>query len=176
MSLPTNIFTYAQWSGILTIACLIVTLTAFIFSWGYRFRLVGATGFMGLLTVGIFALGLSLTPRIEIPGAARYTLVYDNGSSLAVIAVPPQIEQSAIEPTLRQAAADLYSYGRTGAGGNNSLLIELRTVIHPQPGTSVPLYLGSAKRTLNSRTDDNIQIKTFTENIAQLPPKNETVK
>ncbi|WP_036477575.1 Ycf51 family protein [Myxosarcina sp. GI1] len=176
MNLPTNIFTYAQWSGILTIVFLLVTIGAFIFGWGYRFRLVGATGFMGVLTAGVFTLGLSLTPKVEIPGAARYTLVYDNGSSLAVVAVPPKIEKSAIEPTLRQAAADLYSYGRTGAGGNNSLLIELRTVIHPEPGVSVPLYLGSAERTLNSRTDDNIKIKSFAQNIAQLPPATANTK
>lgn len=169
MTLPTNIFTYAQWSGIVTIICLITAIVAFIAGWGLRFRLVGVTSFMGLLTAGIFTLGLSFTPRTEIPGAVRYTLVYDNGSNLAVIAVPSEIAKSAIEPTVHQAANDLYSYGRTGANGQNRFTVEIRTIIHPQPGVSIPLYLGAAERSLASRNDDNIQIETFSQNIAQLP-------
>lgn len=176
MTLPTNIFTYAQWSGIFTIICLIATIVAFIAGWSLRFRLVGVTSFMGLLTAGIFTLGLSFTPRTEIPGAVRYTLVYDNGSNLAVITVPPEVARSAIEPTLRQAAEDLYSYGRSGANGNNRFLVEIRTIIHPEPGVSVPLYLGAAKRSLASRNDDNIQIETFARNIAQLPPEKENLE
>lgn len=128
---------------------------------------------MGLLTAGVFTLGLSLFPHAEIPGAVRYTLVYDNGSNLAVVKVPQEIEKSAIAPTLRQAAEDLYSYGRTGANGNKSFEIEIRTVIHPEPGVSVPLYLAKAERSLASRNDDNIKIETFDRNIVQLPPGKE---
>ncbi|MGV2828924.1 DUF2518 family protein [Myxosarcina sp. GI1(2024)] len=169
MTIPTNIFTYAQWSGIFTIICFIATIAAFIFGWNFRFRLVGVTAFTTLLTVGIFTLGLSLFPHTEIPGAVRYTLVYDNGSNLAVIAVPPEIEKSAIEPTLRQAAEDLYSYGRTPTNGNDRFLIKIRTIMHPDSGVSLPLYLGAAERSLVVRNDDNIQIETFDRNIAQLP-------
>ena len=164
-----DFFTYAKWSGIATIICLIVAIASFVAGWSFRFRLVGVTSFMGVLTIGIFALGLSLVTRAAIPGAVRYSLVYDTGANQAVIAVPPDIEESAIEPTLIQAVNDLYSYGRTGAGGNDRFTVKLRTVLHPQQGISLPLYLGEAKRSLINRSSDDIQIDIYGENIAQLP-------
>lgn len=169
MTIQTDLFTYAQWSGIATIGCLILAVIAFIAGWGFRFRLVGVTSFMAVLTLSIFALGLGLFPHAEIPGAVRYSLVYDNGANQAVVAVPPEIEPSAIEPTLRQAATDLYSYGRTGTNGNDRFTVKLRTVLHPKTGVSQPLYLGEASRSLISRTDEDIKIEVFTENLAQLP-------
>ena len=164
-----DFFTFAKWSGIATIACLVVAIASFIAGWSFRFRLVGVTSFMGVLTVGIFALGLSLFPHAEIPGAVRYALIYDSGANQAVVAVPPDIEKSAIEPTLIQAATDLYSYGRTGSSGNNKFTVKLRTVLHPQEGVSQPLFLGQAQRSLINRSDEDIQIEVFSENIAQLP-------
>jgi Protein of function (DUF2518) len=169
MTIQTDLLTYAQWSGIATIGCLIVAVIAFIAGWGFRFRMVGVTSFMGVLTLGIFGLSLGLFTHTEIPGAMRYSLVYDNGANQAVVAVKPEIDASAIEPTLRQAAADLYSYGRTGTNGNDRFTVKLRTVLHPQPGVSQPLYLAEARRSLISRSDDNIQIDIFTENLAKLP-------
>ena len=170
MTLPTNLFTYAQWSAIATVVCLIAAIIAFVLGWSFRFRLVGVTSFMTVLTLGIVALGLGLFPHTEVPGATRYALVYDNGANQAVIAVSPEVEKSAIEPTLRQAAADLYSYGRTGNNGNNQFTVKLRTVLHPQPGVSQPLYLGEAKRSLIDRNED-LQIEVFAKNVAQLPKK-----
>ena len=164
-----DFFTYAKWSGIATIACLVVAIVSFIAGWGFRFRLIGVTGFMGVLTVGIFALGLGLFPHAEIPGAVRYSLVYDTGANQAVVAVSPDIEKSAIEPTLMQAATDLYSYGRTGVSGNDQFTIKLRTVLHPQAGISQPLFLGEAKRSLVGRGGDDIQIEVYSQNIAKLP-------
>ena len=169
MTLPTDIFTYAKWSGIVTIVALVVAILAFLLGWSFRFRLVGVTSFMGVLTAGIFALGLGLFPHSEIPGAARYKLIYDNGANQAVIAVSPAIEKSAIEPTLLQAASDLYSYGRTGVNGNNQFTIKLRTLLHPKSGVSQPLFLGEAKRSLVSNGDEDIKINVFAKNLKQLP-------
>lgn len=168
MTLPTDFFTYTKWSGIATIGCFIVAVLAFIFGWGLRFRLVGVTSFMAVLTISIFALGLGLFPHTEIPGAARYTLIYDNGANQAVVAVAPNIEKSAIEPTLRQAISDLYSYGRTGTGGNDQFTVKLRTVLHPETGISQPLFLGEAKRSLIARSDENIDINIFDQNLTKL--------
>jgi hypothetical protein len=168
MTLPTDIFTYAKWSGIATIGCLLVAVLSFILGWNFRFRLVGVTSFMVVLTAGIFALGLSLFPHAKIPGAARYTLVYDNGANQAVIAVAPDIEKSAIEPTLLQAVSDLYSYGRTGRNGNDQFTVKLRTVIHPETGISQPLFLGEAKRSLINRRDENVGISLFDQNLTKL--------
>lgn len=169
MTFSQNLFLYAQWSGIATLVCLLVTIVSFFIGWSFRFRLVGVTSFMGVVTAGFFALGLSLFPHVEIPGAVRYSLIYDSGANLAVVAVPPEIEKSAIEPTLIQAATDLYSYGRTGVGGNNQFTVKLRTVLHPQEGVSQPLYLGEAKRMLINRDNDEIDTKIYTQNVLQLP-------
>ena len=164
-----DLFTCAKWLGIGTVVALLLTIVAFVVGWGFRFRLVGVTSFMGVLAAGFFALGLGLFPHAEIPGAERYALVYDNGANQAVIAVSPEIEKSAIEPTLIQAASDLYSYGRTGTGGNDRFIIKLRTVLHPEPGVSQPLFLGTAERSIRQRSSNDIEIEIFDRNVAQLP-------
>ena len=170
MEFPTDFSTYAQWAGILTLGCLLLTVVAFILKWGFRFRLVGATSFMGVLTLGLFALGLGLFTHTVIPGAVRYTLVYDNGANQAVIVVPTPISESEVEATLRQAAYDLYSAGRLGLG-DDRLIVRARTVLHPEAGVSKPLYLGQVKRSLASREDDQMQVQVFSENLAQLLKK-----
>lgn len=169
MTLPTDIFFYAKWSGIATLICLIVAIVSFVIGWGFRFRLVGVTSFMSVLTLGIVALGLGLFPHTDIPGAARYSLIYDNGANQAVVAVSPNIEKSAIEPTLIQAASDLFSYGRTGTSGNSQFTVKLRTVLHPQEGVSQPLFLGVAKRSLINADIENLEIEVFEQNLAKLP-------
>lgn len=172
MSNTIDFFLYAKWLGIATIVSLVVAIIAFVVGWSFRFRLVGVTSFMGVLTAGVFALGLGLFPHVAIPGAERYALIYDNGANQAVIAVSPEIEKSAIEPTLIQAATDLYSYGRTGTGGNDRFTVKLRTVLHPQPGTSQPLFLGIAQRSIIERNSKDIEIEVFDKNVAQLPVLN----
>ncbi|MBI1243059.1 Ycf51 family protein [Umezakia ovalisporum] len=160
---------YAQWSGIATIAFAALAVLAFILKWGIRFRLVGTTGFMLVLTAGLFSLSLVPLSRTVIPGAVKYTLVYDNASTQTVIATSPQISPSQLEATLLQAASNLYSYGRLGTRGDNQLTIRARTIIHPQPGISVPLYLGQIRRTLASREDTDMDIEIYREKFAQLP-------
>ena len=168
MQLPVDTYTIGVWSGYIAIGFLVLTIIAFIAGWGFRFRLVGVTSFMMVLTAGIFSLYLGLFTHVEIPGAMRYSLVYDNGANRAVVAVPPDITADAIEPTLRQAAADLNSYGRTGTKGNDVFTINLRTVLHPEEGVSQPLFLGQARRSFSNRDDANIEIDVFPENIEKL--------
>jgi hypothetical protein len=97
-----------------------------------------------------------------IAGAVRYSVVYDNGGTQTVIAVPAQISESALEATLRQAASDLYSYGRLGRN-EDKLTIRARTIIHPEPGVSQPLYLGNVRRSLSNRNDDEMAIEIYQE-------------
>lgn len=170
MPTTADFLQYSQWSGITTIALAALTILALLFKWGLRFRLVGATGFMLVLTAGLFSLSLVPLSRTVIPGAARYTLVYDNGSNQAVIATSPDITPTQLEATLRQAASNLYSYGRMGAGGNNSLTIRARTVLHPEPGISTPVYLGKVERTLVTREDPQMLVEVFLNKFPQLPP------
>lgn len=158
----------SQWMGIATCACLALTVLAFILKWGIRFRLVGATGFLGVLTAGLFTLGLVPFTRTVVPGAVRFSRVYDNGATQAVIAVPPTITNAELEATLRQAASDLYSYGRLG-GDSDQLTIRVRTIIHPEPGVTMPVYLGQVKRSLSKRDDDQMALEMYQDKLAKLP-------
>ncbi|MCM0592115.1 MAG: Ycf51 family protein [Gloeotrichia echinulata IR180] len=160
---------YTQWSGIATLVFAGLTVLGLIFKWGIRFRLVGTTGFMLVVTAGLFALSIVPLSRTVIPGATKFTLVYDNGSTQAVIATSPQITPTQLEATLRQAASNLYSYGRLGSREENQLTVRARTIIHPEPGVSVPLYLGKLKRSLATREDSQMAVEIYPEKFAQLP-------
>ncbi|MDJ0518728.1 MAG: Ycf51 family protein [Trichodesmium sp. MO_231.B1] len=162
----TELLIASKWFGIATIGFFLLTSLGFILKWGFRFRLVGVTGFMGVLTAGLFGLSLGLFTRVEIPGSVPYTLVYDNGGTQTVIAVSPTITESELAATIEQAAGDLFSPGRLG--GKNQLTIRVRTIIHPEEGISEPLYLGEVKRSLSQREDENIDIKIFPESLAKL--------
>lgn len=161
----------AQWVGITTLVFAAITGLSFILKWGIKFRLVGATGFLCVLTGGLFVLSLVPLTRSVIPDAVRFVRVYDNGATQVVIAVPPQIPRAKLSATLRQAASDLYSYGRLGQSAGE-LTIRVRTILHPEPGISQPIYLGQVKRSLSKRDDDQMAIEIYQENLAQLPPAN----
>ncbi len=169
MPTTSDFLQYSLWSGIATLIFAATTVLSFILQWGFRFRLVGSTGFMVVLTVGLFTLSLVPLSRTVVPGAVRYSLIYDNGATQAVITTPPQISPSQLEATLRQAASDLYSYGRLGTTGENELTIRVRTLIHPEPGISVPLYLGQVKRSLATREDPQMTVEIYRDKFAQLP-------
>jgi Protein of function (DUF2518) len=169
MNIQPEFLQYTQWSGIVTLAFAALAILGFVLKWGIRFRLVGTTGFMLVVTAGLFALSLAPLTRTVIPGAIHYNLVYDNGATQTVITLPNNITQTQLDATLRQAASDLYSYGRLGVGTDNLMLIRARTVIHPEPGVSVPLYLGQVKRSLASRDDNNMAVELFSDRFALLP-------
>jgi hypothetical protein len=172
MLTTANFFQYAQWSGIATLVFAAITFLAFILKWGIRFRLVGTTGFMLVVTAGLFALSIVPLSRTVIPGATKYTLVYDNGSNQAVIATSPQITPTQLEATLRQAASNLFSSGRSGTRKDDKLTVRARTIIHPEPGASVPVYLGEAKRSLVSHQNSPVTVEIYTDKFAQLPKPN----
>ena len=149
----------SKWAGILTLVCGAIAILTFVLKSGVRFRMVGVTGFMLVLTSGLFALGLGFSTRAQIPGAIPYTVVYDNGAENAVIVVPPTISPSGLEATLQQAAINLSSYGRLGSGGQREFLIRARTVLHPKPGISELLYLGEAKQSLSAAKGDAVTVE-----------------
>ena len=169
---PADFLQYTQWSGIATLAFAVLTLLAFILKWGLRFRLVGTTGFMLVLTAGLFSLSLAPLSRTVIPGAVKYSLVYDNGATQAVISVSDQITPSELDATLRQAASNLYSAGRSSLRGEPKLTIRARTILHLESGLSIPLYLGQVKRSLASREDDATSVEIYQNKISQLPRAN----
>ena len=167
MPTTADFLNYSLWMGIITLVGAAITVLSFILKWGVRFRLVGVTGFLGVLTAGLFALGLVPFTRTVIPGAVKFSVIYDNASTQTVIVVPPTITKVQLEATLRQAASDLYSYGRLGR--EEQLTIRARTMIHPAPKVSEPLYLGVVKRSLANRNDEQMEIDIYTDKFAKLP-------
>ncbi len=168
MEFTPNFAEFAQWAGILTVVSLVIAGLAFLFKWGIRFRLVGITGFMVVLTAGLFALSFGLLESNLVPGSVKFSLVYDNGGNKAVIALPTQVTESEVEATLLQAASNLASYGRGGSAGDNKFTIRARTIIHPEPGISVPLYLGEVRRSLAFRDEATPEVRIFSDNFVKL--------
>jgi Protein of function (DUF2518) len=162
-----DFFKYCQWSGIVTLALAVLTILALVLKWGFKFRLVGATGFMGVLTVGLFALSLVPIVHSNVPGALHYSLIYDNGSDRATIAVKAPISEAGLDATLRQAAGDLYSYGRSGAS-DRQLKVRARTVVHPRPGVSEPLVLGEVTRSLGGGEDSQLNVRIDRANLTKV--------
>jgi len=162
---------YTQWSGYLTISALILTILAFALKWGFRFRFVGITGFMAVLTIGLFGLNLGLFSRTDIPGAVRFIRVYDNGANQVVISVPPTITETELRATLLQASNDYFSYGRGSKAGDKKLTVRARTMLHPKPGVSQPIYLGQAKSALGIEQEGGMDIEIFKKSFAKLPKK-----
>ncbi|KKD34671.1 MAG: Ycf51 family protein [Limnoraphis robusta] len=162
-----ELLNYSKWIGIFTLFCAFLTVLALIFKWGIRFRLVGITAFMGVLTLGVFGLGLGLFNRVAVPGAVRYSRVYDDGDRQIVIVVAPEITPTELEATLQQAAADLFSPGRTGQP-DERLTIRARTLIHPEPGVSEPVYLGEVRRSNVQGNGQDLEVDIDQERFAHL--------
>ncbi|MEM9770383.1 MAG: Ycf51 family protein [Cyanobacteria bacterium P01_D01_bin.73] len=150
----------AKYLGLFDLACAAFTVLAFVFGWGFRFRMVGITAFTGVLTAGLFGFGIAFFQRPIIDGAARYSLVYDTGGVEAVIAVAPDLDDETIDATLRQAALDLYSPGRLG-GAVAPLVVRVRTIKHLDDEVSEPTYLGEISRSLTSRIDENPTVTLY---------------
>jgi hypothetical protein len=163
-----KIIQFARWSGYFTLFCAALAILGWVLKWGIRFRLVGVTGFMVVLTGGLFALGLGLHENPEIPGAVRYSRVLDTGGSQVVINVPATITETELEATLRQAAADLFSPGRLSQGAEN-LTIRARALVHIKPGLSQPVYLGQVQQSLRPGEGNNLQVEVNHDKFALLP-------
>ena len=160
---------YALWGGIATLVFAALTALSLGLNWGFRFRLVGVTGFLGVLTFGLFALSLTPLTRMSIPDAAQYSLVFDDGANQMVIAVTPDITPNQLAATLEQASYDLFSAGRLGRN-TSRMLVRARTMLHPRAGLSEPLWLGEASRSLLSREQPDLKIEVFESAFDRLPP------
>ena len=160
---------YAYWGVIATVVFGVLAALSFFFKWGIRYRLVGVTGFTGVLTFGLFALSLTPLTRVSVPNATHYSLVFDDGANQTVIAVSQDITPEQLSATLEQATSDLFSAGRLGRD-NNRLYVRARTMLHPKEGVSEPLLLGQASRSLLSRDDAEFDIQIYSKNFKRLPP------
>jgi Protein of function (DUF2518) len=168
MPTTADFFLACQWVGGATLLVALLAGIGFVFQWGIRFRLVGIAGFLVVFTVGLF--GLSIVPftRTIVPGSIPYSLVFDNGVSRAVIAVPPTVTPTQLEATLRQAGGStLKGYGRLNRADELSTL-RARTILHPEPGVSQLVYLGQIQRIPNGG-ETPFKVEVFTQKFAMLP-------
>lgn len=168
MITPAEFLEATKLAGIGTLVLAGITVLAFLFKWGIRFRLVGATGFAIVLTVGI--LGLSFQPfsRTNIPGAVPYATVFDSGSDKIVITIPPTITETQLKATLQQAASNLLKPYRLGVPGQEPI-IRARTILHDSPGVSRLLYVGQVKATPDPATGEPLTVTVDSKALAQLP-------
>ncbi|WP_299404606.1 Ycf51 family protein [Acaryochloris sp. IP29b_bin.148] len=156
-----------QWCALLMLASGIFTGLAFVFKWGIRFRFVGITSLLVVLTGSLLALSFFPLSKAVIPGAAKYNLVYDLAGPQVVITVPPTITPSTLEATLLQASENLFSPGRGGSGAQQ-MTIKVRTILHQKSGMSQLIPLGEIQRSLTVRNDPNAKITLNEENLEAL--------
>lgn len=144
-----------------------ITTVAFIAKWGFRYRMVGVTSFTGVLAGGALGLSLALYQRPMIPDAQAFVRVYDRSGGQLVITVDPKITPDQLKATLKQAAIDLSSPGRSTSDG--ILTVRARVLVHTAPGLTQPLYVGAAVRSLDSKRDDveNIQVQIDAETLGK---------
>lgn len=167
MPTPAEFLEATKWFGIATLTMAVITLIAFLLGWGFRFRLVGITSFMGVLTGGVLGLSFEpFTPTV-VPGAIPYETVYDSGAAQIVIKVPATITESELNATLRQAAQNLLKPSRLGVPGKTPV-IRARTIQHVEGGASQLLYLGQVQPNRGADQEDALAITLQPEALAQL--------
>ncbi|MEM9087192.1 MAG: Ycf51 family protein [Cyanobacteria bacterium P01_F01_bin.53] len=168
MLTPEQFLQATEWFAIATLAFGALTALSFLLKWGLRFRLVGVTGFMGVLTAGFFGLSFQPLVRTTIPGAIPYTTVFDSGASQIVIAVPNSITSTELEATLTQAASNLLNPSRLGGSGPNAPRIRARAIVH-KPGISELVYVGQVMP--GARTEEGMvapKVEIYADKLAKI--------
>ena len=116
----------------------VLTVLAYLFGWGIRFRLTGITIFTLLLSGSCWAFDQSYRPPFTVEGYKYAPIVYDNGFDLVVAQASDDFPEEAIKPTLLQIAGNLKGGGRNGA----QVKVRLRKIESAGDGISKPIILG----------------------------------
>ena len=171
MPTPETFLQLTKYFGLATLTMAGITLLAFVLGWGFRFRLVGITSFIGVLTGGL--LGLSFEPftRTVVPGAISYNTVYDSGAAQIVIKVPDTITPTELEATLQEAASNLLKPSRLGGTGAMTPTIRARSIVHEPGGVSQLVYLGQAQPVRAPGTETSLSIQIFDDAFDTLAAK-----
>ena len=93
--------------GLFGILLLITTIIAFIFNFGFKFRITGAAIFSFLLSLSSWAFIQSYSEKVVIEGAKYVPIVYDNGFDLIIAKAEDDFPKEAIAPTLEQLSENL---------------------------------------------------------------------
>ena len=128
--------------GIFGILLLMVTFIAFIFNFGFKFRIVGATIFSLLLSLSSWAFIQSYTEKVAIEGAKYLPIVYDNGFDLIIAKAEDNFPEDSIEPTLEQLSENLRKGSRSGA----NVKIKIRKLEKISDDVSKPVIIGEVQK------------------------------
>ncbi|MBO8204165.1 DUF2518 family protein [Prochlorococcus marinus] len=128
--------------GLFGICLLMATVIAFIFNFGFKFRIIGATIFSLLLSLSSWAFIQSYTEKVVIEGAKYVPIVYDNGFDLIVAKAEDDFPEESIAPTLEQLSENLRKGSRSGA----NVKIKLRKLEKISEGVSKPVIIGKVQK------------------------------
>ena len=128
--------------GFLGILLLCVTVIAFIFNFGFKFRIIGATIFSLLLSLSSWAFIQSYSEKVVIEGAKYVPIVYDNGFDLIIAKVDDGFPEEYIKPTLEQLSENLRKGSRSGA----NVKIKLRKLEKISDDVSKPVVIGEVQK------------------------------
>ena len=128
--------------GFIGLILFIITIITFIFNWNLKFRLIGATIFAFLLSISSWAFLQSYSENVKIDGAIYLPIVYDNGYDLVVAKAGKEIEESSIEPTLKQLSENLKRGSRSG----RNVRIRIRKLEKISEDISEPIILGEIEK------------------------------
>ena len=128
--------------GFLGILLLLITVIAFIFNFGFKFRIIGATIFSLLLSLSSWAFIQSYTEKVVIEDAKFVPIVYDNGFDLIIAKADDNFPEKYIEPTLEQLSENLRKGSRSGA----NVKIKIRKLEKISDGVSEPVVIGEVQK------------------------------
>jgi len=128
--------------GFFAIILLIGAIIAFIFNFGFKFRIVGATIFSLLLSLSSWAFIQSYTEKVVVENAKYVPIVYDNGFDLIIAKAEDDFPEEFINPTLEQLSENLRKGSRSGA----NVKIKLRKLEKISEGVSKPVVIGEVQK------------------------------
>ena len=128
--------------GLIGIFLLMGTIVAFLFNFGFKFRITGATIFSLLLSLSSWAFIQSYTENVLIDGSKYLPIVYDNGFDLIIAKAGDDFQEEDIEPTLKQLSENLKKGSRSGA----NVKIKIRKLEKISDDVSKPVVMGEIQK------------------------------
>ena len=131
--------------GFLGMFLSLITIVAFIFNFGFKFRIIGATIFSLLLSLSSWAFMQSYSEKTVVDGARYVPIVYDNGFDLIIARAEDDFPKEAIKPTLQQLSDNLRKGSRSGA----NVKIKIRKLEKISNEISKPIIIGEIEKPIS---------------------------
>ena len=138
----------------------VLTILAYLFNWGIKFRLTGTAIFTLLLSASCWAFEQSYTTPLNVEGYKYAPIVYDNGFDLVVAQASNDFPEESIKPTLLQIAENLKGGGRNGA----QVKVRLRKIESAGDGISKPIVLGEIINDLKASKIIELPDRNYSQN------------